>query len=76
MEGAPEFGALFSPALEELMGPRRLHTDPLEDRYRDIARSAQALYEEAFLHLLNVLQKRCGLAEPRAGGRLCDELCG
>jgi len=67
-EGAPEFGALFSPALEELMGPRRLPTDPLEDRHRDIARSAQALYEEAFFHLLNVLQKRCGLTDLALAG--------
>jgi carbamoyltransferase len=68
MEGAPEFRALFSPALEELIGPRRLPTDPLEDRHRDIARSAQALYEQAFFHLLDVLQKRCGLTNLALAG--------
>jgi len=57
--GSPEFGDLFSPALEELLGRRRLPDDPLEDRHRDIARSAQAMYEEAFFHLLNSLQKDC-----------------
>ena len=52
--GSPEFGDLFSPALEELLGPRRAPSDPLEDRHRDIARSAQAMYEEAFFHLLAI----------------------
>jgi carbamoyltransferase len=41
--GAPEFDDLFSPALERLLGPRRNPNDPLEDRHRDIARSAQSL---------------------------------
>jgi carbamoyltransferase len=36
---SPEFGDLFSPALEQLLGPRR-------NRHRDIARSVQAMYEE------------------------------
>ena len=31
--------------------------DPLEDRHRDIARSVQAMYEEAFFHLLNALHE-------------------
>jgi carbamoyltransferase len=34
--GSPEFGDLFSPALEGLLGPRRNPTDPLEDRHHDI----------------------------------------
>ena len=55
--GAPEFGDLFSPALEELLGPRRAPDDPLEDRHRDIARSVQAMYEEAFFHLIETLQR-------------------
>jgi carbamoyltransferase len=68
MDGSPEFGDLFSPALEQLLGPRRHPADPLEDRHRDIARSAQALYEEAFFNLLGVLQKRCGLADLALAG--------
>jgi carbamoyltransferase len=67
-DGSPEFGDLFSPALEELLGPRRLPTDPLEDRHRDIARSAQAMYEEAFFHLLRVLHERCGLTDLALAG--------
>src|SRR5262249_46395199 len=35
-EGSPEFGDLFAPALEQLLGPRRRPADPLEDRHRDI----------------------------------------
>ena len=67
-EGSPEFGDLFSPALEHLLGPRRLPAEPLEDRHRDLARSAQAMYEEAFFHLLSVLQERCGLTDLALAG--------
>lgn len=56
--GSPEFADLFTAALEEFLGPRRKPTDPLDQRHRDIARSAQAMYEEAFFNLLNVLQAR------------------
>jgi carbamoyltransferase len=56
--GSPEFADLFTPALEELLGPRRKPSDSLEDHHRDIARSAQAMYEEAFFNLLNVLYER------------------
>jgi carbamoyltransferase len=50
--GSPEFGDLFAPALEALLGPRRKPADPLEERHRDIARSVQAMYEAAFIHLV------------------------
>jgi carbamoyltransferase len=68
MEGSPEFGDLFSHALEDLLGPRRQPADPLEQKHRDIARSAQALYEEAFFHLLGVLRERCGLTNLALAG--------
>ena len=67
-DGSPEFGDLFSHALEDLLGPRRNPADLLEDRHRDIARSAQAMYEEAFFHLLGVLQKRSGLTDLALAG--------
>jgi carbamoyltransferase len=67
-DGSPEFGDLFSPELEHLLGPRRLATDPLEERHHDIARSAQAMYEEAFLHLLRILQERCRLTDLALAG--------
>jgi carbamoyltransferase len=66
--GPPEFGDLFSPALEELLGPRRLPEDPLEDRHRDIARSVQAMYEVAFFHLIGPLQQRFGLSDIALAG--------
>ena len=67
-EGSPEFRDLFSSELERLLGPRRLPTEPLEDRHRDIAHSVQAMYEEAFFHLLCVLQKRSGLTDLALAG--------
>jgi carbamoyltransferase len=66
--GSPEFGDLFSPALENLLGPRRRPEDPLEDRHRDIARSAQVMYEEAFFHLIGTLQGRFGLTDIALAG--------
>jgi carbamoyltransferase len=66
--GSPEFGNLFSPALEDLLGPRRNPTAALDDRHRDIARSAQAMYEAAFFHLLRILQERSGLADLALAG--------
>ncbi len=60
-DGSPVFADLFSSALEELLGPRRKPADPIEDRHRNIARSAQLMYEEAFFHLLSTIQRRSGL---------------
>lgn len=57
-DGSPSVGDLFSPALEELLGPRRDPKAPLTERDHDIARSCQAMYEEAFFHLLNALHRR------------------
>ena len=55
--GAPSVGRLASPLFEELFGPARAPDAPIEQRHRDIARSAQAMYEEAFFHLLNALHR-------------------
>jgi carbamoyltransferase len=68
MNGSPEFGDLFSPALENLFGPRRAPNAQLEERHNDIARSAQAMYEEAFFHLLENLQRRSGLTDIALAG--------
>ena len=51
-DGSPTMGRLFSDALEELLGPARKADEPLEQRHKDIAHSIQAMYEEAFFHLL------------------------
>src|SRR5262249_5206373 len=66
--GSPEVGDLFSPALEHLFGPRRRSVDSIEDRHRDIARSAQAMYREAVFDLLTVVQKRSGLTDLALAG--------
>jgi carbamoyltransferase len=67
-DAAPEFGDLFSAKLEELLGPRRLPNQPLEDHHRDIARSVQAMYEEAFFHLIGKLHKDHGLTDLALAG--------
>jgi len=68
-DGAPSVGSLYSNALVELLGPARAPSEPLEDRHRDIAHSAQAMYEEAFFHLLRSLHAKHGSdAVALAGG--------
>lgn len=59
--GSPHVGTLFSSELEDLIGPARGKGEPLEQRHRDIARSVQAMYEEAFFHMLDRLHERYGL---------------
>jgi len=58
--GVPAVGQLYSDALESLLGPARAADEPLEQRHRDIAHSIQAMYEEAFFHLLNHLHAQYG----------------
>ena len=57
-DGAPEFGPLHTDALADLLGPVRAPDAELEARHRDIACSVQAMYEEAFVHLLRALHAR------------------
>ena len=56
--GAPEIGPLYSEKMCQLFGAPRAPSDALEKRHRDIAHSVQAMYEEAFFHLLNTLHAR------------------
>ena len=58
--GSPSVGTLFAPALETLLGKARSSDEPLEQKHKDIARSIQAMYEEAFFHLLNALHRKHG----------------
>jgi carbamoyltransferase len=59
--GSPSVGRLYSDRLAELLGPPRAKDEPLTQHHTDIARSVQAMYEEAFFHLLNGLHARHGL---------------
>jgi carbamoyltransferase len=56
--GSPAVGTLYSPGLVGLLGPARAPDAPLTQVHKDLARSAQAMYEEAFFHLLNTLHER------------------
>lgn len=67
-DGSPAVGALFSSELESLLGPARLKDEPLTQRHKDIAHSVQAMYEEAFFHLLNVLHDRYPLESVAIAG--------
>jgi carbamoyltransferase len=58
--GPPSVVRLYTPALEELLGPARGKGDELTQRHKDIARSVQAMYEEAFFHMVNALHQRYG----------------
>lgn len=55
---SPEIGTVFSPALEKLLGPARQKSEALEQRHKDLARSAQAMYEEACFALLQSLHAK------------------
>jgi len=50
--GEPHVGTLFGPEMSKLLGPAREAKSELTQRHKDLARSAQAMYEEAFFHLL------------------------
>jgi carbamoyltransferase len=53
-------GILFSQGLVDLLGPARQKGEELTQRHKDIARSVQAMYEEAFFNLLNALHAKHG----------------
>jgi carbamoyltransferase len=55
---APEVGTLYRPDLAELLGPARRPGAPLEQKHKDLARSVQLMYEEAFLALLQALHRQ------------------
>ncbi len=66
--GSPTVGTLHTDKLAELLGDKRQKDEPLEQKHFDIAHSIQAMYEEAFFHLLNVLHKRYGLDDLTLAG--------
>jgi len=68
-DGSPVVGLLYSKALEDLLGPARRKGEALTQEHKDLARSVQAMYEEALFNLLNRLYERHKLeAVALAGG--------
>ena len=63
--GSPTMGRLYTPELERLLGPARKKDEPLAPYHENLARSLQAVYEEAAFHVLN------GLWERTHNPRLC-----
>ncbi len=57
-DGEPTVGQLFTPVLEDILGPARGKDVALAQIHKDIARSVQAMYEEAFFNLLGELHRR------------------
>lgn len=55
--GTPVVGTHYSDSMIDLLGPNRSINQPLDQHHMDIARSAQAMYEEAFFHLLHALHR-------------------
>jgi len=67
--GEPVYGDLFSQAIVDEFGPPRDPSSPIDERHRNLAWATQAIYEDAFFHLLNTLQRRYGCnAVALAGG--------
>ena len=58
--GEPRFAPLFSRELVGAFGPARDADAPIEERHRNLASATQAVYEDAFFHLLRALQRRTG----------------
>ncbi|CAO6130742.1 COG2192 Predicted carbamoyl transferase, NodU family [Candidatus Pelagibacterales bacterium] len=57
--GLPVIGRLFDKSLERLFGIRsRKKNEPLQQIHYDIAHSTQAIYEEAFFNLLNMMHSK------------------
>ena len=59
-DGAPTLGLIYTPALEELLGPARHPGDELTQRHKDLAASLQAVYEERFFALVRSLARATG----------------
>lgn len=54
----PHADAVYSDKLADVLGPPRAPDEELTQRHKDIARSVQLVYEEAFFHILRSLYDR------------------
>lgn len=61
--GSPTIGDVFSPKLEQLLGPRRQNGEPLAQKHQNIAASLQAVLEDIVLGMLRQLAARTGLTD-------------
>ena len=52
---SPVVGKLYSQELVNLLGPERQEKSEVEEFHKDIAASAQAMFEEALFHMLNMV---------------------
>ena len=59
-DGSPTIGRVFSPALEQLLGPARVPKSELTREHEDVAAAVQRVLEEAYLHLVRTVQQRTG----------------
>ena len=59
-EEEPKIGTLYSPKLEELLGPARRKDEPVERHHEDVAASLQKVLEHAYLHVIRTLHERTG----------------
>jgi carbamoyltransferase len=74
-DGAPVLAPLFTPALEQLLGPARRPGEELTQRHKDVAASLQRVYEERFFALVHALTRRSGLRRlALAGGCAMNSL--
>lgn len=61
-DGAPVVGVHWAEPLAELLGPARVAGEPITQRHQDIARSAQAMFEEALFHMLRSVHALHGMS--------------
>ncbi len=67
-EGSPHLGRVFSPKLEELLGPARKPEEDFYGKWADVAASAQLVYEDVFFRLLDDLHQRTKLTRLALAG--------
>jgi len=56
--GEPELGTIYSDKVKELFGNRRNKDEEITSHHQDLASSVQAMYEEAFFHILNDMYEK------------------
>ncbi|KAA0253220.1 carbamoyltransferase [Acidobacteria bacterium ACD] len=59
-DGEPRIAPVYSEELTRRLGPPRGSDEPIADRHKALAASMQAMYEEAFFHVLAEAGKRAG----------------